>query len=814
MPKALIKKNANIIALPDDFARLIAVTKDGYFRYKVKYLVDATKAVRNRTFRVDIHVANAPFIREQQKTFVNFNSTVLLRQLRLRKSLQKDLIHSQRKRFILTLISDITKKIPNSQTVSLTKTQFTNRPVLSTKLRIRPALIADLQKQNLELPVFDINRNQLEESDTTFSSNALRVAATSLISVNHRDPAQLAGSRTHNLISAVRSIDGTLTKRALKAQTSIASSRVLVGSLINRRKITNHLQLANTNYVNILTKETSEFIEVEEIINIPVGDLEEDEFFFILQLKDRFNIIQQTLNKRVSHSRNVSQLEIPTIAPEVSALTVGPIGKTVLDIKQKDKNATGVNIYRRELNKSQPNVDATYDFVGSILIDDKDGIRRVEDIFASTNPIIYRVVPFNGSEILGAEFGSVVVQQRRNLVMRRGKYSQRPHFVSIAHEIQENSIIVSLKDFPPEPIALKLLRKNLSINESIATQIGEIKLIEADTNIPLIFEDTNVKTDRIYEYTVNFIYKDGTVETAANNLIIEYDPVSSNILQLNISEPEVVQAGDEFDVKFTIEKDVIKTETGLVKAFLEEQGLLTEFQGQVIDNREKLQDLFAVRVMRTNLTTGEIEDFGIIQSSQFSDRRFGRVKSVKPLQPGFNYRYSIIAHARDPETLFPTLEKKVFVRTNVSYTLRPFNFRHPITLLRGNIVTPSSLRRNYSKSTFTFGKVVDRKTADVSLADAQPSLYDGKVSRFGENSILVQWKVQGNANKIDHFIVILDVLGTRTVVGKSHNVTQNNSFQFVDELTNKECGELTYFIVPVFYDFSRGPELKTNQVLI
>lgn len=814
MPKALIKKNANIIALPDDFARLTAVTKDGYFRYRVKYLVDPVKAVRNRTFRVDIHVSQAPFIRERQKTFVNFNSTVLLRQLRLRKSLQKDLIRSQRKRFVLTFTSDITKRIPNNRTISLSKTRFTNRPTVATKLRVRPALISDLQKQNLELPVFDHNRNQLEESDTTFSSNALRVAATNLVSMNRVDPAQLAGSRTHNLVSAVRGIDGTVAKRPLKKQTSIASSRVLVGSLINTRKISNHLQLANTNYVNILTKETSEFIEVEETINIPVGDLEEDEFFFIFQLKDRFNITQQTLNKRVPHSRNVAQLEIPTIAPDVTALTVGSIGRTVLDIRQKDKNATGVNIYRRELNKSQPNTDATYDFVGSTLVDDEDGIQRIEDIFASTNPVIYRVVPFNSSEILGAEFGSVVVQQRRNLVVRRGKFLQRPHFVSIAHELQENSIVISLKDFPPEPIAVRLLRKDRSINESTGTQVGKIILIEADSNIPLVFEDTNVKEDRIYEYTVDFIYKDGTVETAANNLIVEYEPVSSNILQLNISEPEVVQTGDEFDVQFTIEKDVIETDAGLVKAFLEEQGLLSEFQGQVIDNREKLQDLFAVRVIRTNITTGEVEDFGVIKSPQFSDQRFGRVKSVKPLQPGFDYRYNVAAHARDPETLFPTLEREVSVRTNVTYTLRPFDFRHPVTLLRGNIVTPSSLQRNHSKTTFTFGRVVDRKTADVSLADVQPSLYDGKASRFGESSILVQWKVQGNANKIDHFIVILDVLGIRTVVGKSHNITQNNSFQFVDELTNKECGELTYFIVPVFYDFSRGPELKTNQVLI
>jgi len=48
--RALLKRDANIIEIPDDFARLESVTQDGYFIYKVKYRVDPVKAVRSRTF--------------------------------------------------------------------------------------------------------------------------------------------------------------------------------------------------------------------------------------------------------------------------------------------------------------------------------------------------------------------------------------------------------------------------------------------------------------------------------------------------------------------------------------------------------------------------------------------------------------------------------------------------------------------------------------------------------------------------------------------------------------------------------------------
>lgn len=814
MTKARIVKAATTLSVPNDCARLLAVTKDGYFRYKIKYNVDPIKAAHDRTFTVLIQIARGPYVREQERTFVNFNATEAIRSLRLRQAKQKDLLKSQKNRYIHTFISDFTKRIPNDKASTLSRTSFNERNVFSKKLKVKPALVSDLQKQNLSLPVLDINRNRLEESDVTFSSNAFKLAAKNLITTNRTDPAQVVGARSNSLVTAVRTVGGVVPKRIPKIQSQTQASKMLTGTLINTRTVTNQFQVANTVYANVLTREEAESIEVEETYNIPIGELDLDEFYLIFQLKDFKGLTKQVISRKVSHSLNIAQLEIPVEPPEVTALPVGQIGRTALDIRQKDANASAVNIYRRELNKALPIFDATYDFVGQANITVNDGIKRVEDIFASTNPIIYRVVPVNDSGLLGADFGSVVVKQQRGAAAKKTPFLQRPKFISIAHEFRERSIVLTLRDFPPEPIALRLLRKDLTIKEQEYTQIGNITLIRDDTNIPITFEDTDVKSDRIYDYSVELIYKDGNVVFASNNLVVEYNPVSSNILQLTVTEPEIVQNGDQFDAVFNIQKDVIQTEGDLIKSFLQEQGILGEFQEQVIENRDTLQQLFAVRVTRTNIITGEIEDFGIVPPGEFSDQRFGRVKSVKPLTPGFDYRYNITAHARNPETLFSTLEKTVNLRTNVSYSYSPFDFRHPVTLTRGNIVTEQSLKRNHSKTTFTFGQIVDTATVDVSLADVLPSLYDGKANLFGEDGVLVQWKIQGNVNKIDHFIVILESLGIRTIVGKSHNITNTNSFQFVDKLTNKECGELTYYIVPVFFDYSRGPELKTNQVLV
>jgi len=149
-------------------------------------------------------------------------------------------------------------------------------------------------------------------------------------------------------------------------------------------------------------------------------------------------------------------------------------------------------------------------------------------------------------------------------------------------------------------------------------------------------EDSDVKDGRIYEYKTLLIFDNGTEEIAANNLIVNFDPISSNILELNMSEPAVEQNGSDIDITFSIQKNIIQTQGDLVKSFLEEQGLTAEYQDQILANREQLQNLFGVKVTRTNLTTGEMEDFGTISSPNFSDKSFGRVRSVQPLQAGFD----------------------------------------------------------------------------------------------------------------------------------------------------------------------------------
>lgn len=812
--RARIKRTANIMQIPGEFATLEQITQQGEFVYKVRFRIDPVKAVRAKTFKVKISAADQPEVKKTIRTFANFNTRAITKRLLTRAAALKDIARQRDSNRFFTYLSDITKRIPNDRTISLAKGVFTDPQIVKKVRKIRPALASDLTDRNLRLPVLDQNLNRNIDTGRSVSTRTIRSSATQLLFNNKIDPASFVGARTNSIRSAVRASDGTSSKRTPAIQSRIASGRLLVGTLLNDRLYANQIQIEPSRFLNTLVREDSSWIEIEETLRIPVGDLEGDEFYYIFELIDERGIRVQTVTRAVPHSKNVSLLQIPTKAPTITAVPIGKLGKTVLNIKQNDPNATSVNIYRRDIKKAVPNLDAQYDLVGSLDIEQGVGFRKIEDVFASTNPIVYRIVPVNSNGILGAEFESAVVQQRRGNLATRSNYFRRTYYVSLSHEVLESSIVVSLADVPAGPIAVKLKRKDRTINQQAFTDVGDITLIDEDSNAPIVFEDTTVKEDRIYEYRAILLFPDGAEEISANNLIVEFCPIANNILDLELSEPEVEQVGDDVDVTFEIDKNVIQGDADLVKSFLSEQGLTAQYQDQLLANRNLLQDLFAVRITRTNLNTGELEDFGIIDGPQFSDKKFGPVKGVKPLQAGFSYTYNITAHARETDTLFDTLNRNINVRTNVSYSFAPAKWRHPLALIRGNISNESSRVRNHSKSTFTFGRVVDTKSSTVSLAENIPSLTEGKASQFGENKIFVQWKVQGNVNKIDHFIIILDILGIKTVVGKSHNITNSNYFQFVDELTNEECGELTYYIVPVMFDYSRGPEIKTNSVVI
>jgi hypothetical protein len=812
--KAFLSKQTGILGLTEDFAVLKEISKDGYYVYEVKYKVNPKKASLNKAFKVKITVSKEAPIKKTNLNFSTVDPQAMLKNVLYKAPQSKDLTRAFQANVILSKNSDITKRIPNDQTLSLTKNNGIETSALGVKKELRLASVSELNNQNVVMPVFQTNLfKKSETTPTAPNSITLREHSHELIFSKGIDPASIA-VRSNTIASSAKVNAGVTVKQNIVAVHDRHKS--LVESVLQKSvpNISTQFHLSVNDHIPVVVELPVVFIEIEEEVRIPIGAIGEREFFLIFELINSAGITVETIYNNVTHPKYVSAIKIPKEPPTVKFMPSGKVGKTILLIKQEDPYATGVNIYRKTLDKHSPQIDAQYTFIGKMSVKKGEDFKRFEDEHANFNPTIFRVVPYNDSGVMSSEFTSIVSKSEKPPTNIRVKKEIKPNFVSMAYRFEEHGLDLEIKDLPPGPIIMAVLRYDLTLKEQQSTMIGDFILLDGRGSAPLIVSDNSVKKEHIYEYICKLIYRDGQEVIGSNKLIVEYIPVTNNVVNTNVGPSKVIQEGTNLDVTFDIDSSLVETNIDLIRRAMQAQGLAGIFQEDIIKNKEKLQNLLGYRVVRTNLTTGEIEDFGIIIDTKFSDAKFGKIKGVKPVQPGFEYRYAISTYFRSPETLIPTFTRTVKTSTNNSYTFAPSKWYHPVTLFKGNIVSEKSLQANHAKSDFSHGIVGNITSVNVSLSKVLPSLYDANVSRVGNRLALIQWKVQGEISKIDHFIVILEMLGMRTIVGKSHNVSDGNYFQFIDLLDKGEHGALTYYILPVFYDYSRGTELQTNQVII
>jgi hypothetical protein len=819
--KVSLKKETNIIDVPEaDSVRLVEITRDGHFKYDVSYIVDPQRAIQANSIIVEILASTKPFFKQPSNVLSQMNPDIIIKNLLQKTSVSKDKGRSQKANVFFTYKSDISSKIPNDKASKLSGLgQAKNIPSLLMKtdklLKLRSVL--ELTDANVIMPVLENNlAYSIIPQGVARSTGLSKFLSHDLITRRGIDPARISGTPTKSIQSAKKVSSGVIASpTTIARQTSLSEQQRIsfLGNLAAGANLTNHLQLSPQDLINVVVDSPRTTIDIKETLEIPTELIQGEEFYFIFRLVNNVGVELQTINLLVPHARNVSNLNIPTVPPKMLVLQTGIPGKNVVNIKQEDRNATGVAVYRKEIKQGIPNTDASYIFIGNLEVKYGQDFRRLEDRVNNLNAIIYRAIPFNSSGGLSAEFESTV---SKGIKPKTKKYEKRRNFVSVVGQSVPGAISLEIRDIPSGVCLVSVLKKNLTNHQSTYELVAKPTLMpNADSNGPIFIVDNDIKENKIYEYIVKLLYLDGDVEIGANNLTIDYKPVSANIVETSATKPKVVTSQNELDVQFSITSSPILGGLDLVKKALEEQGLIDYFNEEIYDEKDKLQNLLAYNIVRTNITTGEVEDFGTISEKDFSDRKHGKSKGVKDLAGGNEYRYQIITYLRRPETTLEYSLRNVKIpERNITYNFAPAKWRHPIALNRGTLTTELTRRRNHAGSVFTFGAIGSVAQVNVSLADVLPSVPEAVVQKLGTNSTLLQWRVQGQVTKIDHFIILLEMLGMRTVVGKCHNISDTNFFQFVDKLENGEHGKLKYYIVPVFYDYSRGTEVSSNEVIV
>lgn len=679
------------------------------------------------------------------------------------------------------------------------------------------------------------NLNSNVNTNTYTSTNPfnLRKIRANLKQTQKIDPAALYIKPTNALIPTSKAIKGIIPqKNFLQNQYLKFNPKALnlVKSFLTKTTSNERDQLPPQSYITEIRKVTTDLLSVGDRLIFPTSLIGQGDFKLVFELYDIYDNRVQMFDVHVAHNTNINNVYI-TQPPDVTKNAATGLDYVSFSITQIDRAAHGVSVFRKKIY-SQDNVsDAGYKKLIDIPLKPGDISYLFKDKILTTADMIYRFIPYNKNKDLASVFSTVYV--RNSSINKNGtnipmpkKLSTRQSFCILDYSIDNDSIILRASAFPAEAVAIVFYRRNKTINEQRYKRLGNVIRVQPNSSIPSRLIDTGVKLYNSYEYKVGIIYPDGIEQLVSNVLAVEFRPIEENIAESTITNIQNTTYVDGSpDVSFSVIYSYNMNQYEDIKKLLINQNLLAEYGDEIIQNKEFLARLFAYKVLRLNMSSGELEDFGVITDPGFSDRIQGLAKGVKPLQIGTEYTYKVTTYLRDPQTLFPTLTKTIgkgfkqsLKKNNKTYTLYPYEWLQPVTFRAGTLYTDSSVVRSYPQTlpSFEFGKIVDIKELTVKVVNDLPTIYDVKANLLQSKKCLISWKIKGNIAKIDHFMIIRDMLGVKTIVGAAHAMISGNNgkIDFIDTLQNNENGQATYSIIPIYYDDTEGTAAKTNTIFV
>jgi hypothetical protein len=433
---------------------------------------------------------------------------------------------------------------------------------------------------------------------------------------------------------------------------------------------------------------------------------------------------------------------------------------------------------------------------------------------SNANTVVYRSVAISPSGVLGSEFTNCVAAPVIYSTGGRQKYS---NIAAVTCKIVKNGIDVTVLKIPTGVVAVAVVRRDATAYEAGFSYVDTTNAIRvlANSTTDTTFFDSQVKEGHLYEYGCLLYYADGVIVESSAYDLVKYSPISSGAVAIEVSNLRVVQNVGILDIKFDLRSLLVESSIDSVKKALETQGLYSLFENELKGDKDTLQQLIAHYITRLDMTDGTREDLGVFVGNTFSDRVLSMKVGASPLKPSHRYKYIVSTLLRKAETVIDSNKKAVVDdRTGSTYEFQPAFMNHPITLKTGTLVSRESLKKNYSEDDFTFGNINNFKEIDVTFDNLFPKVVVAKAEKVGLFDVNVSWNVEGDAAKFDHFIILKERLKQLSVVGKSHTISTSNSYEFYDFLEQDDIGKLTYHVVPVYLNYSRGQPVITNSITV
>lgn len=802
-----IKKRKDIIDVDDSFVRIESVD-DSKISGTVNYFVNQVNLIKDSEnigsiVRVTFSTKNP----KKDDPVKNINpqknpqivpkivSTLYRDSVEYAKNIEKS--------SILQMNVDSTSRVDN-QVITAVKANSTN---ISSIVQLRTTQYAlrtvkELNDSGQATPILQTTSLKKNDAADFNSKSSLK----QMILSERKDPSGIVNQSIAH-ISPKESLAGTHKKKSI--------SSPILGEMYKSVTRTPDIEnrsiedLEEQKRVLVVESVLADTVDVKKTFSLDLEKIQNQNstfktLFVFFDVIDRNGIIQQQIQKIVDLSRMIEIFRTPRIPPTLAVFKNDNEVFGSLRIRQEDPEAKFINLYKKVVSHTS-NVVGEYFYCDQIELTKKEGEKIVTVDSPSGSTILYRAIPVGASGLEGLEFTNVVMTSKSS--------NRSLRYASLAYKITNNGIELEVREISPEAVSFDILRKDKTIFEKTYSLVSNSLIFIDNSQLQYQIVDSSVKKKHVYEYAVGLNLKNGG-KKIVGNIICEYIPSAESVVDTKISNVSI-SFSPEPNVTFDLETKVVDTDVDTLTKLLSANNLLDFFSEDVLRERSKLNELVCYEIQRQDLTTGTIESFGIVSDKIFDDQKLRVVNSVSPLRSKRQYRYVITTLLRSPETLFEDFVKQsVDLVTKKKYSYKPFKFFQPITLERGSITTSKTLKLNHAQEPFAFGNIGSFVSTEVSFDSIPYNITDVKIEKLFEDYISIRWKYDGDLKDVDHFLVIREIQGIRSIVGKSHALSGNRTFQYLKSISSDDNGELEFIVVPIFSDYQLGNEAKSNRLVV
>lgn len=774
-------------------------TKNNLLIYDLRYVISQDKFIRNNVSKIIISSYSTPWPIQQitRPMTEKSPSDTISKFISVKKSSQRDretndLISRVISIASLNIDENTKKKMLQDENYKITKNKFLLKRVTT------------IQSNSLLAPILSTNKNN-ETDDVVFDKQQ---RSFDLLYSGH-DPANIIYQNNDN-DSISNNTSGTSRVATVDSNSQEATTTfdLLINDVLKipeQNKFINDLEEDNLVIVKEDVDDNS-FV-VTETFAIPYDKLKFQKFYITIELLDERNIPIDSF--RLVKNNVDKDIEIFTTPKTALSIKCSKANKTQLNflISNIDQNTQTIAVYRKELNKFNPNQSSSiYQSVANINVKMIQGLSKMHEYInyaiqnASTNVSIYRFVQIGFNGVKSSDFGTYVYTPKNPKQLVSG--------ISTVNLLE--GVEVTLTGLPIGVASYCVLRRNLTKKQRMYQQISKY-YVKGEINS--YFVDTNALENNIYQYTHKFIGNRSASTISTNTSIHEFIKPNGKLrMNLRVSQPSITHpdSHETYDVSFSITAELNPSTLNVVYSRLINDGIEDFFANDVAERREQLDEIVAFKVFRQSTTsrtmTNDRVEFDLLLTDDFNDNEQSLKTGVSFPVVGQNYKYTVVPYLRFTEEILQQLSnnkaKPLFKHDNIKY---------------GNISTPNTITKLYASDPFAFGQLGVEKSVLTGYNKSSSQLISQQSAmQYDLDTIILSWTLSNAVgNDIDHFLIFrIDCFEKRTLIGRSHAHQDSVVFNYIHNISTNDIGTVKYAIRAVYHDYSNYHEVETNSLEI